>query len=66
MRTPGNITGGLTGSYSLDPTGRGTGAVNLPVFGSTDIVFYVINAGTIEVMGSDGVEGDAISYWQLQ
>jgi hypothetical protein len=62
----GNITGGLTGSYSLDPTGRGTGAVNLPVFGSTDIVFYVINAGTIEVMGSDGVEGDAISYWQLQ
>jgi len=37
--------------------------VNLPLFGSTDIVFYVIDQGTIEVMGSDGVAGDAISYW---
>jgi hypothetical protein len=62
----GNITGGLTGSYSVDSAGRGTGTVNLPVFGSTDIVFYVIDSGTIEVMGKDGVEGDAISYWQQQ
>jgi len=62
----GNITGGLTGSYSVDSAGRGTGTVNVPVFGSTDIVFYVIDRGTIEVMGSDGVEGDSISYWQQQ
>jgi hypothetical protein len=40
----GNKTGGLTGSYSVDSAGRGTGTVNVPAFGSADIVFYVIDA----------------------
>ena len=65
----GNISattpsGALTGAYSVSATGRGTSTVSQPVFGSNGIVFYVISAQSLAVMGADAVagQGDAVSY----
>ena len=57
-------TGALTGSYTVSATGRGTSTVSQPVFGSNPIVFYVISATAMAVMGADAVtgHGDAVSY----
>jgi hypothetical protein len=64
----GNLTaatpdGGLTGSYTISATGRGSGTLNLGVFGSNNVVFYVIDNGALTIMGADPVagKGDAIS-----
>ena len=56
--------GAMTGSYNVSATGRGTGTVSQPVFGSNNIVFYVIGGVSIAVMGADAVanQGDAISF----
>jgi hypothetical protein len=58
------IGGPLTGTYSVSVTGRGTGTVSQPVFGSNSIVFYVISAQSIAVMGAADAppQGDTISY----
>jgi hypothetical protein len=58
----GVISGALNGTYAVDPSGRGTATVDLPVFGGTDMVFYTIGPGSIEMMGSDAVPGDAIAF----
>ena len=65
----GNISaitaaGALTGSYQVSASGRGTSTVSQPVFGSENIVFYIVKSDAIAVMGSDGLagHGDAISY----
>lgn len=65
----GNISattppGALTGTYNVSATGRGSSTVSQPVFGSNNIVFYVISAQSIAVMGADavGTQGDAITY----
>ena len=65
----GNISattpaGALTGSYNVSATGRGTSTVSQPVFGSNNIVFYIINSKSVAVMGADAVasKGDAINY----
>jgi hypothetical protein len=59
----GSVSAGpLTGAYAVDPSGRGTATVNLPLFGSNDLVFYIIGPGSIEVMGSDNVTDDSISF----
>ena len=58
-----NITAGsLTGTYTVQPSGRGMATVNMPIFGSNDLVFYIIGAGSIEFMGSDNVTNDAITF----
>jgi hypothetical protein len=50
--------------YAVDAsgTGRGTASVDLPIFGSKNLVFYVIGPGAIDVMGSDGVAADASAF----
>jgi len=54
--------GALTGNY-LVTAGRGTATLNQPVFGSLGVVFYVIGAGSVEIMGSDsGTTADAIAF----
>jgi len=60
----GAISGALTGNYNVDPsgTGRGTASVNQPVFGSNNLVFYIIAPHAIEVMGSDNVSNDTIGF----
>jgi hypothetical protein len=60
----GAVSGPLTGLYSVDPSGsgRGTATVSSPVFGSNDLVFYIIGPGSIEMMGSDNVTADAIAF----
>ena len=64
----GNLTaatpaGGLSGTYTISPTGRGSGSVNQNVFGSGNIVFYVIGTDALTIMGADPVsgQGDAVS-----
>jgi hypothetical protein len=60
----GLISGSLNGMYAVDAsgTGRGTASVDLPLFGSKDLVFYVVGPGAIEVMGSDPIPNDAIAW----
>jgi hypothetical protein len=59
----GSISGGtLTGTFNVAASGRGTAAVNLPAFGSNNLVFYVIGPGAIEVMGSDSVTANTIGF----
>jgi hypothetical protein len=62
----GIISGGLTGTYTLSGTGRGTAALTAPLTGSsiTSLVFYVIGAGALEMMGADGGgdTADAIAF----
>ena len=43
----------MTGSYNVSATGRATGTVSQPVFGSNNIVFYVISSAAVAVMGTD-------------
>ncbi|HKV77202.1 MAG TPA: hypothetical protein VJP02_03640 [Candidatus Sulfotelmatobacter sp.] len=62
----GNITGDITGTYTVDPTtGRGTATVNLPVFGSNDVVLYIVAPNSFYIMGSDGVSNDTIGFLHL-
>jgi len=59
----GNISGDATGTYNVDPaSGRGTATISLPVFGSDDVVFYVVAPNNFMVMGSDAVNGDTIGF----
>lgn len=55
--------GGLTGSYTISATGRGSGSANQGVFGSNNFIFYVIDSDALTIMGADPVagQGDAIS-----
>jgi hypothetical protein len=55
-------SGALSGTYSVAASGRGTATVNLPVLGGNDLVFYVINPTSIEVMGSDNTTSNAITF----
>jgi hypothetical protein len=57
--------GALTGTYSVSSSGRGTATVNLPAFGSNDLVFYIIGQRSIEVMGVDNVTDDAIAFLHI-
>jgi hypothetical protein len=66
----GNISastaaGTLSGTYNVNSSGRGTATVNLPAFGSTDLVFYIIGPKSVEIMGSDGVTDDAITFLHI-
>jgi hypothetical protein len=60
----GSVSGTVNGTYAVDAsgTGRGTASVDLPVFGSKNLVFYMVGPGVIDVMGSDSVAGDAIAF----
>jgi hypothetical protein len=58
----GVITGAVTGTYSVDSSGRGTGTVHLPIFGGTDVVFYIVGPNNFYVMGSDAVTDDTIGF----
>jgi hypothetical protein len=60
----GVISGSLNGMYAVDVTGtgRGTASVDLPLFGSKNLVFYVIGPGALDVMGSDPIQNDAIAF----
>ena len=65
----GNISattpaGAMTGSYSVSASGRATGTVSQPVFGSNNIVFYVISSAAVAVMGTDPLttQADTVSY----
>jgi hypothetical protein len=57
--------GTLTRTYSVSSSGRGTATVNLPAFGSNDLVFYIIGQRSIEVMGVDNVTDDAIAFLHI-
>lgn len=61
----GSISGDVTGSYTVDPSGRGTAKLNLPVFGSSNVVFYIVAANNFIVMGSDAVTNDAMAFLHL-
>ena len=61
----GTISGPVTGTYSVDPSGRGTGAVDLPVFGSDHVVFYIVGPNNFYLMGSDAVTGDTIGFLHI-
>jgi hypothetical protein len=65
----GNISastaaGALTGSYSVSASGRGSGTVSLPILGSTNIVFYIVENDSLAVMGADPLagHGNTINY----
>jgi len=66
--TNGTITGtsaagALSGSYAVSPSGRGTGTLNPPIFGTAGFVFYVIGGGSIELMGTGaGTMRDSIAF----
>ena len=67
--TDGNISattpaGAMTGFYSVSASGRATGTVSQPVFGSNNIVFYVISSAAVAVMGTDPLttQADTVSY----
>lgn len=62
----GNITGDVTGTYTLNSvSGRGTATVNLPVFGSDNLVFYLVAPNNFLIMGSDPVNDDTIGFLHL-
>jgi hypothetical protein len=62
----GTITGDVTGTYTVDPvSGRGTGTVSLPVFGSDNLVFYIIAPDNFMIMGSDAIDNDTIGFLHL-
>jgi len=61
----GVISGAATGAYVVSPDGRGTGTVNLPIFGSNDVVFYIVGPSNFYVMGSDAVANDTIGFLHL-
>ena len=58
------VSGAATGTYAVDAagTGRGTAALNAPVFGSSNVVFYIGSSGFVVMMGSDAVVSDTISF----
>jgi hypothetical protein len=65
----GNISaqtpsGPMTGSYTVSASGRGSGTVSLPVLGSNNIVFYIVDNTSLAVMGADPLagHGDTINY----
>jgi hypothetical protein len=61
----GVISGTVTGTYIVDSFGRGTATVDLPIFGSTDLVLYIVGANNFYVMGSDAVTDDTIGFLHL-
>ena len=58
------VSGAATGTYAVDAaaTGRGTAALNAPLFGSSNVVFYIGSSGFVVMMGSDAVMSDTISF----
>jgi hypothetical protein len=61
----GVISGSVTGAYAVDSLGRGTGTINLPAFGSNDVVFYIVGPNNFYLMGSDGVTDDTIGFLHI-
>ena len=62
----GSISGDVTGTYNVNPvSGRGTASVNLPVFGSNNVVFYIVAPNNFMIMGSDPVSDDTIGFLHL-
>ncbi len=61
----GVISGALAGTYSVDSSGRGTGTVNVPIFGSNDVVFYIVGPNNFYIMGSDAVTDDTIGFLHI-
>lgn len=61
------VSGAATGTYTVDAsgTGRGTAALNAPLFGSSNVVFYIGSSGFVVMMGSDAVTSDTISFLNL-
>jgi len=61
------VSGAATGTYAVDASGsgRGTGTLSSAIFGSTDVVFYVVSPNLAIMMGSDAVATDAISFMNL-
>ena len=65
----GNISaqtpaGAMTGSYTRKCLGTWVGPVSLPMLGSDNIVFYIVDNTSLAVMGADPLagHGDAINY----
>jgi hypothetical protein len=58
------VSGAATGTYAVDAagTGRGTAALNAPLFGSSNVVFYIGASGFVVMMGRDAVTSDTISF----
>lgn len=50
---------------ALTVPGRGTAALDAPVFGSGNVVFYIGSSGFVVMMGSDAVVSDTISFLNL-
>ena len=61
----GVISGAVTGTYTVDSFGRGTGTVDLPIFGGNDVVFYIVGPNNFYVMGSDAVTDDTIGFLHI-
>jgi hypothetical protein len=61
------VSGAATGTYAVDAagTGRGTAALNAPLFGSSNVVFYIGSSGFVVMMGSDAVMSNTISFLNL-
>jgi hypothetical protein len=49
----------------VDASGRGTAIVNLPVFGSDNVVFYIVGPNNFYVMGSDAVTDDTVGLFHI-
>ncbi|HEV8018629.1 MAG TPA: hypothetical protein VGP32_08745 [Steroidobacteraceae bacterium] len=62
-----SVSGATTGTYAVDPagTGRGTAQLTAPLFGGSNVVFYIGSGSFVVMMGSDAVTTDAISFLNL-
>jgi len=61
----GTISGTVTGTYIVDSFGRGTATVDLPIFGSNDVVLYIVGPNNFYIMGSDEVTDDTIGFLHI-
>jgi hypothetical protein len=60
----GAVSGAGTGTYLVDLSGlgRGTATVNPTLFGTNNLVFYIVGPNALEIMGSGAVTSDAIAF----
>jgi len=61
----GVISGTVTGTYVVDSFGRGTATVDPPIFGSNDVVLYIVGPNNFYIMGSDEVTDDTIGFLHM-